>query len=77
MNYLHQEILRILKEHNATYSKPLSSFQLSTQLNLNPAYIRFSIQDLLKEKKILVRRGKGGGYFLNNYSYMSKNAHES
>lgn len=64
LTYLQDEILKVLKASNASYRKPISSYQIAEQLNITPSYIRQTINKLKKIKYVGVRRGSGGGFFL-------------
>lgn len=63
-SFLQQEILRILKEKNSTYSHPLTSFELSRYLNVTASYIRYNLLKLEKLNLVGARHGRGGGFFL-------------
>lgn len=64
LSFLQQEIIKELREKNACYRSPVSSFDLSRSLNVNPAYVRRCVGKLKQIKLIGVRRGVGGGFFL-------------
>lgn len=61
---LHLQILGLLKRKNADYANPVISDDMGKELNITPSYIRKKIQLLLEEGVVGVRRGKGGGYYL-------------
>lgn len=67
LTYLQEEILKILQQVNARYSKPLNSFELAKHLNITPSYIRQTILALKKYYRVGVRRGSGGGFFLREH----------
>lgn len=62
---LQQEIVNILVKCDADYARPVNSRELGETLRVSPSYIREQVKDLLESKLISVRRGPGGGYFLN------------
>lgn len=64
-SYIQKEILRLLKKNQATYASPVSSSELSKQLNVTPSYIREHAKELNSMGLLEVRRGPGGGYFLD------------
>jgi DNA-binding IscR family transcriptional regulator len=64
LTFLQQEIVKVLKGKNARYSRPVSSFELSRNLNVTASYIRQHIVKLEKLNMVGVRRGSGGGFFL-------------
>lgn len=61
---LHQEILFLLRESNASYANPITSKELGNKLKVTPSYIRGQIQVLIKMNLVGVRKGRGGGYYL-------------
>lgn len=61
---LHYQILGLLKRKKADYANPVISEDMGRELNITPSYIRKKIQILLEEGVVGVRRGKGGGYYL-------------
>lgn len=71
---LQGEIVKVLKENNATYRSPLSSYELAKRLNITASYIRQNIIKLKKIKYVGVRRGSGGGFFLKG-EYYYENTH--
>lgn len=62
---IHEEILKLLEKAEASYANPLSSQQISGMLNVTPSYVREQSKLLQEKGYIQVRRGPGGGYFLN------------
>lgn len=64
INLLHDQIIQTLKNKNSTYSRPVSSHELSAHLQVNPSYLRNQITVLVQEGRVAVRRGAGGGYYL-------------
>lgn len=65
LTFLQQEIVNILVKCDADYARPVNSKELGETLRVSPSYIREQVKDLLESKLISVRRGPGGGYFLN------------
>lgn len=61
---LHYQILGLLRRKKADYANPVISDDMGQELNITPSYIRKKIQLLLEEGMVGVRRGKGGGYYL-------------
>lgn len=64
LSFLHKEILKVLQDSKACYSRPVSSAQIAKLLNITPSYIRGSVMPLKKHNMVGVRRGSGGGFFL-------------
>ncbi|WP_324668257.1 Rrf2 family transcriptional regulator [Geochorda subterranea] len=62
---IHQEILRLLTQRQASYARPVSSAELGMELRVAPSYIRAQARLLRRFKLVSVRRGRGGGYYLN------------
>ncbi|NLG68398.1 MAG: Rrf2 family transcriptional regulator [Firmicutes bacterium] len=58
-------ILRYLRLHGACYARPVSSQRLAQVFRASPAYIRQEASDLVRSHRLRVRRGKGGGYYLD------------
>lgn len=61
---IHQEILRLLIQHQASYARPLSSAELGLALRVTPSYVREQARLLRRRRLLSVRRGRGGGYYL-------------
>lgn len=61
---IHQEIMEILKDKEATFAHPLNSEELGKILNVTPSYIRERVQMLLTLNLVGVRHGRGGGYYI-------------
>lgn len=61
---IHEQLLKALREAQATYASPASSEMLGQALHLTPSYVREQAQVLQALDLIGVRRGRGGGYFL-------------
>ncbi|MDI3280270.1 MAG: AsnC family transcriptional regulator [Bacillota bacterium] len=66
MSPIHEEILRVLREKEASYASPICSEVLGEKLNLTPSYVREQVRLLQELRLVGVRRGRGGGYFLLN-----------
>jgi DNA-binding IscR family transcriptional regulator len=64
LSFLHKEILKILQDSKACYSRPVNSNEIAKLLNITPSYIRGSVMPLKKQNIVGVRRGSGGGFFL-------------
>ncbi|WP_418791016.1 Rrf2 family transcriptional regulator [Phosphitispora sp. TUW77] len=65
LTYIQQEIMGILRRADASYANPVSSAQISKALNVTPSYVREQGKFLCDGGLVQVRRGPGGGYFLN------------
>lgn len=65
LTYVQEEILGILHRSQATYAHPVSSEEISKELNVTSSYIRGQTKNLQLEGLVQVRRGPGGGYFIN------------
>ncbi|MDA8233886.1 MAG: Rrf2 family transcriptional regulator [Clostridia bacterium] len=65
LTYIQEEIIGILQRVQATYAYPVSSEEISKELNVTSSYIREQTKILRLEGLVQVRRGPGGGYFLN------------
>ncbi|MBP2629305.1 MAG: transcriptional regulator, BadM/Rrf2 family [Firmicutes bacterium] len=63
-NYLHEEVLKLLSQHETSYAKPMNSQEIGEILKVTPSYIRSQLSQLAKERTVGVRRGNGGGYYL-------------
>lgn len=64
MNNLHYEIVRLLTQKETSYAWPMNSCEIGEALQVTPSYIRSQLSRLVKEGRIGVRRGNGGGYYL-------------
>lgn len=64
MNNLHSEILHLLGKKAASYAWPINSQEIGETLQVTPSYIRSQLSQLVKDGRIGVRRGNGGGYYL-------------
>lgn len=64
MSNLEKEILTILKREDTSYATPLTSYELGKRVNVSPAHIRSVIRNLSNLGIVGVRKGPGGGYFL-------------
>lgn len=64
LSSLEKEILIILKLEETSYANPMPSYELGKRLNVSPAHIRSVIRNLKKLELVGVRKGPGGGYFL-------------
>lgn len=64
MNHLHYEILHLLTQKTTSYAWPMNSREIGEILQVTPSYIRSQLSQLVKEGRIGVRRGSGGGYYL-------------
>ncbi|MEW6047140.1 MAG: Rrf2 family transcriptional regulator [Bacillota bacterium] len=62
---IHEEILQLLIQREASYARPLSSTELGLLLRVAPSYIREQVSLLRRRKLVSVRRGRGGGYYLS------------
>jgi len=62
---IQKEILKLLKKNQASYASPISSSELSRRLNVTPSYIREQAKELNLLGLLEVRRGPGGGYFID------------
>lgn len=63
-NYLHEEVLKLLVQHETSYAKPMNSEDIGKMLKVTPSYIRSQLSQLTKVRKVGVRRGNGGGYYI-------------
>ncbi len=63
---IQQEILRVLRKKDATYAYPLSSDEISREINVTPSYVREQAQEMQDKGLIKARRGPGGGYYINS-----------
>ncbi|SFL45012.1 Rrf2 family transcriptional regulator [Pelosinus propionicus] len=63
-NYLHEEVLKLLAQYETSYAKPMNSGEIGGRLKVTPSYIRSQLTQLVKIRKVGVRRGNGGGYYL-------------
>jgi DNA-binding IscR family transcriptional regulator len=63
---IHEEILRILKQKDSSYACPVRSQEIGDALNVSPSYVREMTALLQGLDLVRVRRGRGGGYYLNN-----------
>jgi DNA-binding IscR family transcriptional regulator len=63
-NYLHEEVLKLLIQHETSYAKPMNSEKIGEILKVTPSYIRRQLSQLAKIRLVGVRRGNGGGYYL-------------
>jgi DNA-binding IscR family transcriptional regulator len=63
VNQLQQEIIRLLIDQGTTYASPLNSREIGAMLQVTPSYIRVQLSQMVKSKRVQVRRGNGGGYF--------------
>ncbi|HHV94527.1 MAG TPA: AsnC family transcriptional regulator [Firmicutes bacterium] len=62
---LHKEILRVLIEKDSSYARPVRSQEIGEALNVSPSYVR-EMTTLLQDRDLVrVRRGRGGGYYIN------------
>ncbi len=59
-----REILKVLKSKKATYANPLSSEEISREINITPSYVREQAQEMQDKGLIKARRGPGGGYYV-------------
>ena len=64
LSILHQEVLILLAREQASYAQPINSEGIGRALNITPSYIRSQLSALVREKRIGVRRGNGGGYYM-------------
>ena len=62
---IHDQVVRCLMNLDTSYAHPISSQHLGELLNVTPSYIRERMRALIDLKLVGVRRGRGGGYFLN------------
>ncbi|OAM92848.1 Transcriptional regulator [Pelosinus fermentans] len=63
-NYLHEEVLKLLEQHETSYAKPMNSQEIGKVLKVTPSYIRSQLSQLAKSKRVGVRKGNGGGYYM-------------
>jgi DNA-binding IscR family transcriptional regulator len=63
-NYLHEEVFKLLAQHETSYAKPMNSEKIGEILKVTPSYIRSQLSQLVKLRLVRVRRGNGGGYYL-------------
>ncbi|NLJ23933.1 MAG: AsnC family transcriptional regulator [Firmicutes bacterium] len=63
---IHEEILRILEEKESSYAFPVRSKEIGDALNVSPSYVREMTALLQGMHLVRVRRGRGGGYYLNS-----------
>ena len=63
---IHEEILRILKQKDSSYACPVRSQEIGDALNVSPSYVREMTALLQGLDLVRVRRGRGGGDYLNN-----------
>ncbi len=62
---IQKEIIRVLSIKGASYALPVTSEELGGTLNVTPSYIREQAKALERIGVLAVRRGPGGGYFIN------------
>jgi DNA-binding IscR family transcriptional regulator len=62
-NYLHEEVFKLLIRQRTSYARPMNSQEIGENLKVTPSYIRSQLSQLVKMKRIGVRRGNGGGYY--------------
>lgn len=63
-NYLHEEVLKLLAQKETSYAKPMNSQEIGEILKVTPSYIRSQLSQQVKMKRVGVRRGNGGGYYV-------------
>jgi DNA-binding IscR family transcriptional regulator len=63
-NYLHEEVFKLLIQHETSYAKPMNSQVIGKLLKVTPSYIRSQLSQLVKLRLVGVRKGNGGGYYL-------------
>ncbi len=63
-NYLHEELLKLLDQQETSYAKPMNSKEIGGILKVTPSYIRSQLSQLVKIRRVGVRRGNSGGYYL-------------
>jgi hypothetical protein len=61
---LHEEVIKLLVQHETSYAKPMNSEEIGEILKVTPSYIRSQLSLLIKQKVAGVRRGNGGGYYV-------------
>lgn len=62
---IQKEIIKVLSIKGASYALPVTSGELGETLNVTPSYIREQAKVLERRGVLAVRRGPGGGYFIN------------
>lgn len=65
LTVIQKEIIKVLDNKSASYALPVTSEELGGTLNVTPSYIREQAKALERIGILSVRRGPGGGYFLN------------
>ena len=63
-NYLHEEVFKLLVQQETSYAKPMNSQDIGERLKVTPSYIRSQVSQLVKIRRVGVRRGNGGGYYV-------------
>lgn len=63
---LQKQILNYLIDNKANYASPITSDELGKDLRVTPSYVRHQTQELIQKEYVEVRKGRGGGYYINN-----------
>ncbi|NMB45742.1 MAG: AsnC family transcriptional regulator [Firmicutes bacterium] len=63
---IHEEILRILRQKDSSYAYPVKSQEIGDALNVSASYVREMTALLQGLNLVRARRGRGGGYYLND-----------
>ncbi|MBE3598857.1 MAG: Rrf2 family transcriptional regulator [Limnochordaceae bacterium] len=58
---IHEEIVQVLLQQDASYARPMPSWELARLLNVAPSYVREQVGVLRRHRLVSVRRGRGGG----------------
>ncbi|BAS28792.1 Rrf2 family transcriptional regulator [Limnochorda pilosa] len=62
---IHHEILRVLAQRASSYARPVTSSEIGRELNVAPSYVREQVLTLKGRRLVRVRRGPGGGYYID------------
>ncbi|HMM19542.1 MAG TPA: Rrf2 family transcriptional regulator [Selenomonadales bacterium] len=57
-------MVRLLTEKATSYAQPMTSKEIGEILKVTPSYVRAQLSMLVKDCRVRVRRGNGGGYYV-------------
>lgn len=64
MNNMLQEVFQLLAQRATSYAQPMNSREIGELLKVTPSYVRSQLSQLVKDRRVKVRRGNGGGYYI-------------